>query len=129
MFDVQVLAHRGPELPEEVLALIAGYYRRVTTTARPMNRLIAVVMLATLAAIVIEIVHQHGSSWAAWASLAVAVPPIALAGTLTVPRAVQLGRQCDPVRRQSEIARAICRQHIFCATAIAALLVLQLAVV
>src|SRR6185437_10944927 len=31
MFDVQVLRHRGREsLPEEVLASIGGYYRRVT---------------------------------------------------------------------------------------------------
>ena len=41
MFDVQALPHRGHELPEHTLASIAGYYRRVTTTARPMNRLVA----------------------------------------------------------------------------------------
>lgn len=127
MFDVQVLVHHGQELPEDVLASIAGYYRRVTTAARPMNRLIALVMLVTLAAIVIEIVHQDEPSWVPWASLAVAVPPIALAGIRTVPSAVRLGTQCDSTQRQSEIARSICRQHIFCATAIAALLVLQLA--
>jgi hypothetical protein len=127
MFDVQVIPHREHELPEEVLASIAGYYRRVTTTARPMNRLIALVMLATLAAIVVQIVHQYGPAWVSWASLAVAVPPIALAGARTVPCAVQLGTRRDPMQRQSALARSICRQHLFCATAIAALLVLQLA--
>jgi hypothetical protein len=44
MFDVQVRGHRGRELPEEVLTSITSYYRRATTQARPMNRLIALVM-------------------------------------------------------------------------------------
>ena len=41
MFDVQVLRVRPDEIPEPVLASIAAYYRRVTTAARPMNRLVA----------------------------------------------------------------------------------------
>ena len=129
MFDVQTLAHGEQELSAEVLASIAGYYRRVTTAARPMNRLIALVMVVTLAAIVVEIVDHDRPNWVSWASLAVTVPPIALAGIRTVPSAVRLGTQRDPIRRQSELARSICRQHIFCATAIGGLLVLQLAFV
>jgi hypothetical protein len=70
MFDIQTIAHRGRELPEEVLASIACYYARVTTAARPMNRLIALVMLATLAAIVVELTDGHQASWVPWASLA-----------------------------------------------------------
>jgi hypothetical protein len=50
MFDVQVLRHPAGDLPETVLASIAGYYRRVTTDATPMNRLVAVAMVATIAA-------------------------------------------------------------------------------
>ena len=43
MFDVQVLRHRHHGvLPEPVLVSIAGYYRRVTTTASPMGRLVVV---------------------------------------------------------------------------------------
>jgi hypothetical protein len=126
MFDVQVIAHRGRELPEQVLASIAGYYRRVTTAARPMNRLIALVMLATLAAIVVEIARGDGQAWVPWASLALAVPPIALAGARTVPSAVRLGTRRDPTQRQSALARSIFRDHLFCAAAMAALLVLQL---
>jgi len=61
MFDVQVMGHREGDLPEEVLASIAAYYRRVTTAARPMNRLIAAVMLATLAGILAEV--AAGPSW------------------------------------------------------------------
>jgi ER membrane protein SH3 len=126
MFDVQVLAHRERELPEEVLASIAGYYRRVTTAARPMNRLIALVMLATLAAVAAEIVRGAGPAWVPWASLALAVPPIALAGAHTVPGAVRLGARTDPIERQRALARSICRDHVLCALAIAALLALQL---
>lgn len=127
MFDVQVIGHRDGELPEEVLASISDYYRRVTTTARPMNRLIALVMLATLAAILAELLGEGTRAWVAWSSLAVAVAPIALAGARTVPNAVRMGARGDPSVRQSTLARSICRQHLFCAACIAALLVLQLA--
>jgi hypothetical protein len=127
MFDVQVLGHRSqPELPEQTLASIAAYYRRVTTAARPMNRLIALVMLATLAALVVEIASRHHPRWAAWASLAFALAPIALAGAHTVPSAVRLGTRRDSPARQSALARSILREHVFCALAIAALLALQL---
>jgi hypothetical protein len=127
MFDVQVLKHHEPQLPEEVLASIAAYYRRVTTAARPMNRLIALAMLATLAAIIVQITAGEGPRWVPWASLVVAIAPISLAAARTVPSAVRLGSRSDPPLRQSSLARAICRQHLFCASAIAALLVLQLA--
>jgi hypothetical protein len=126
MFDVQAIAHRGRELPEDTLASIAGYYRRVTTAARPMNRLIALVMLATLAAIVVQIAAGDHPLWVSWASLAVTVPPIALAGAHTVPSAVRLGTRRDPIARQSALAMSIWREHMFCALAIATLLALQL---
>jgi hypothetical protein len=42
MFDVQTRKHTG-DLPPEVLASISAYYRRVTTEAYPMNRLVALV--------------------------------------------------------------------------------------
>ena len=53
MFDVQVLRHRSgaPELPEPVLASIAGCYRHVTTDGSPMGRAIGAVMLATFGAL------------------------------------------------------------------------------
>jgi len=127
MFDVQVIG-RGPgELPEAVLASIARYYARVTTAARPMNRLIAAVMLATLAAITVEIAEGAGDGGAAWASLALALPAITLAAAHTVPSAVRLGARSDSSARQSVLARSICRDHLLCASAIAGVLVLQLA--
>jgi hypothetical protein len=125
MFDVQVIGS-AREVPEGLLASIASYYARVTTAARPMNRLIATVMLATLAAIVVEIVNGGISSAVAWVSLALAALPILLAGGHTVPSAVRLGTRRDPLDRQSVLARTILREHLFCFASIAALLVLQL---
>ena len=39
------------ELPEPVIASIAGYYHRATTTSRPMSLLIAIVMAILLGAL------------------------------------------------------------------------------
>jgi hypothetical protein len=128
MFDVQVIDHRGAgELPEVVLGSICAYYARVTTAARPMNRLIAAVMVGTLVGIAVEIVHGLEHQWVAWVSLALALGPIALAGTRTVPAAMRLGGRGDTVAVQSASARAVLRQHVYCACSIFALVVLQLA--
>jgi hypothetical protein len=62
MFDVQTRKYTG-DLPPEVLASISAYYRRVTTEAYPMNRLVALVMVLTLAAICAEIVQGGGGAW------------------------------------------------------------------
>lgn len=127
MFDVQVLGQHDRELPEQRLSSIAAYYARVTTAARPMNRLIAVVMLATLAAIVVEIADGSGiPSAAGWISLALAVAPIGLVGARTVPNAVRLGTRSDPPERQSALARAIFAEDVFCFASIGALIALQL---
>jgi hypothetical protein len=63
MFDVQTCKHEASVLPPDVLASISGYYRRVTTEAYPMNRLVAVVMLLTLAAICAEIWQGENAWW------------------------------------------------------------------
>jgi hypothetical protein len=124
MFDVQVRG-AGPPAPA-ALRSIAAYYARVTTAARPMNRLVATVMLATLAAIVVEIAAAEEAPWIGWSSLALAAAPIAIAATRTVPAAVRLGTRRDPPERQRELARTILRQHVACFCSIAALLAVQL---
>ncbi len=126
MFDVQAFGHRGELLPEEVLSSIAAYYRRVTTAARPMNRLIALAMLATLAAIAVELARASPNGWVPAVSLALALGPTALAAARIVPRAVRLGAREDPIARQSALARSILREHLYCAASIAALIALQL---
>jgi hypothetical protein len=127
MFDVQVIRHRRRELPEEVLGSVAGYYRRVTTAARPMNRLIAMVMLATLVAIVVQLARNDSPTWVSIASLALAGPAVLLAAVNTVPKAVRLGGREDRSEVQSRLARAIFRDHVLCAVALTALLTVQLA--
>jgi hypothetical protein len=132
MFDVQAAGRRSGEgdepgeLPEAALASIASYYARVTTAARPMNRLIATVMLATLAAIVVEAVEGTGEGWLPWASLPLALSPILLAALFTVPSAVRLGTRRDPLPEQSRLARTVLAQHLFCFVSIACLLGVQL---
>jgi hypothetical protein len=125
MFDVQV---RGRDaVPEPVLASIAAYYARVTTASRPMNRLVAAVMLATLAAIVAQVARAEDPRWVGWASLALAGLPIGLARVRTVPNAVRLGRRRDPSADQQALARSVLRDHVICFAAILTLLVVQLA--
>ena len=126
MFDVQVLGRAERELPEATLASIAAYYARVTTAARPMNRLIAAVMLATIAAIAVQLVNDDVPAAVASISLALALLPIWLAGARTVPAAVRLGARSDSPARQSSLARSICREHMLCLASIAALVGLQL---
>jgi hypothetical protein len=124
---VQIARHRTGTAPAPVLESIASYYGRVTTAARPMNRLVAVAMLATLAAVIVEIASAEYAAWVGWSSLALTLAPVALAGSHTVPSAVRLGARRDPPARQSEIARTVLREHAFCFCAVAALLALQLA--
>jgi hypothetical protein len=127
MFDVQALRHRDGDLPEEVLASTAGYYRRVTTAARPMNRLIAAVMVATIVAIILQLVQGDAPRWAAVVSLVLTAAAISVAAVHTVPSAVRLGTRSDAIAAQSRLARSILRDHLLCITAVAVVLLIQLA--
>jgi hypothetical protein len=98
----------------------AAYYHRVTTTARAMNRLVAVFMVWTLVALVGEIVQGDANRGVAVASLTLALFAIGLAVGRTVRNAVKLGEQPDVA-----LARSILRDHVMCLIAIAALLLLQ----
>ena len=109
-----------------MLASIAGYYRRVTTDASPMGRAVGVVMLATCGALLGELLRGGRPAWVSLASLALAAAAIALAGLRVVPNAVRLGSRRDAPAEQSRLARAICRDHLVCLAAIAALLVIRL---
>ena len=129
IFDVQVLQNRsaGEQLPEPVLASIANYYHRATTTSRPMSHLIALVMLILLAALGIQAVKGHDPAWLLAISAGLAGGPMALALTHTVPSAVRLGHRADDPAEQARLARAICRDHLVCAVGMLAFLVLWVA--
>lgn len=127
MHDVQGRGHgTGTTLPEPVLASISAYYARVTTGARPMNRLVVVVMLATLVAISVQTVAGPEPRWVGWVSLVVAAVPTGLAAWRTVPYAVRLGTRRDDATDQSRLARAILSDHVVAFACITALLMLQL---
>jgi hypothetical protein len=126
MFDVQTRKYSGDTLPTEVLESIAAYYRRVTIEAWPMNRLIAVVMLLTALAIIVEIFQNVDHWWIGWISLAAAASAIGLARAHTIPNAMRLGRAADSTNEQTRLARAIYRDHLYCLAAIAVMVGLQL---
>jgi energy-converting hydrogenase Eha subunit A len=91
-----------------------------------MNRLVAAVMLATIASIVVQLARGDRPRWVGWAALVLAAAPVLLAGIRTVPRAVRLGTRTDPSPRQEALARSIFQDHVICAGAISALLIVEL---
>jgi hypothetical protein len=128
MFDVQVLGRGGPgqPLPEEVLGSIAAYYRRVTTEARPMNYLVAFVMVVATGGTLIQLLQGGGPLAPRAGALVLCGLPITAAGTRTVPNAARLGARVDPTHVQSRLARAICRDHLVFFSMIAAFALMQL---
>jgi hypothetical protein len=126
MFDVQAGRHPERDVPAEVRSSIAAYYARVTTAARPMNRLIAVTMLITIGALGAELVRGDLPVWRASLSLALTLGAVGLAAGRTVRNAVRLGRETDDTEQQSRLAHMILRDHLLCIVAIAAVLLLQL---
>lgn len=127
MFDVQVLRRprTAGELPEDVLASIAGYYRRVTSEARPMNLLVAAVMLMAVGGSVTQLLLGRDPRWMAGASVALCGGPILLARLRVVGNAVRLGARRDSAAMQSELARGIFRDHLVCIAAIGVFVTLQ----
>jgi hypothetical protein len=128
MFDAQVFVdrHRGGDLPESVLASIAGYYRRAVTESRPMSRLIAVVMVLLLGALAFRLARGHDPGWLVALSALLAGTPILLALKRTVPNAARLGSRSGSLTDQSALARSIWRDHLVCAACVVAFLILWL---
>ena len=126
MFDVQTRKHAGDALPADVLASISTYYRRVTTEAHPMNRLVAAVMLLTLAAICAEIVEDKNPWWIGWGSIVLGGSDFVATMIRTVPNARRLGTAADSPEEQSRLARAVCRDHVFSFARMLVVLILQL---
>ena len=115
MFDVQALGHPG-ELPEEVRLSIARYYRRVTTEAHPMQRVIVAAM--AVAVLGTGWTMRHGSSRLLHLlALVTAWGPIVLAAVRVVPNAARLGALADPPAVQSALARAVLADHVGCLAA------------
>jgi hypothetical protein len=124
MFDLQV---RHDPVDSAAVRSIAGYYRRVTTDARPMNQLVALAMLVTLASIEVQVVAAGAGDTSWWSALAApfALGPIALAGVRTVPSAVRLGQTTDSGPAELALARRILADHLLCFAGIAVVVVVQ----
>jgi hypothetical protein len=129
MFDSQVRGSHDEQLPERVLASIADYYRRATTTSRPMSWLIAAMMMILLGALVVQSLRGEDSAALSVMSFALAAVPILTAGTRTVRNAVRLGGRQDDRTGQSRLARSIYRDHLMCFALMATFLVLRLSAV
>ena len=116
MFDVLALSRRGPdpEMPEEALATVAGYYARVTTGAAPMGNLVGLVMFAMVLALLLQLWRGEPSRLVTAGSLALAAGPIVLALTRVFPNARRLGERRDSIAEQGRLARAILRDHVLC---------------
>jgi hypothetical protein len=126
MFDVQARGLSRHAVPIDAVRSIRAYYARVTTAARPMNRLIALMMLMTVGALVAEVVRGDFVAWRAWASLGLAVVAVGLAGVRTVPNAVRLGRAVEDASSVSaRLAQSILHDHVVCFAAIVSVLLLQ----
>jgi hypothetical protein len=126
MFDVQTRGHTGELLPPEVLTSISTYYRRVTTEAHPMNRLVSTVMVLTIIAICAEIYEGKTRWWIGWGTLAIVCVGVAFTLTRTVPNAVRLGSATDTLAIQTQLARAIYNDHVSAFARTLVLLGLQL---
>ena len=128
MFDVQVRTHRSAgDVPEGVLASIAGYYRCVTTDARPMNGLVALAMLTTTGALLSTVILDSRHRFASAVALGLSGGAIALAGVRTVRNAVRLGQRSDSATQQSALARSIFDDHCVCLVLVAIALVVHVA--
>jgi hypothetical protein len=126
MFDIQARSEMDGNVAPAARSSIAAYYARVTTNARPMNRLVPVAMVITVVAVIGELVRDALPAWRAILSLALTLGAIGLAAGRTVRNAVRLGQQRDDAATQSRLARTILHDHIICLSAVGAVLVLQL---
>lgn len=127
MFDVQVVAHRGePEVPDTVLESISAYYRRVTTDASPMGKLIALVMVVLLALLVWQAIDSDTLTWVSVVSLIGAGASIVLAQVRVVPNARRLGARTDPADIQTRLARSLFVDHLAFLDLMVLVLVVQL---
>jgi len=125
MFDVQALRLDDAD-GDERLASIADYYRRVTIEAYPANRLVACVMLSTIAGSLVQVMRAPAGRGRALLALLVVAIPVGLAARRIVPNAMRLGRRADPLPVQRALARGIWRDHVACFVAILVFLYLQL---
>jgi len=128
LFDALALrTPRGAMISAEALSSIAAYYRRVTTEARPMSLLIAVVMLATVLGAAQQLVWGRAALLWRVTALLLCVTPIVLAQRRVVPNAARLGAHTEPPEVEDALAREIAWAHVACFVAMLGFVAIQLA--
>jgi hypothetical protein len=127
MFDVQARGRsKGRDLDEKSLSSIAGYYSRVTTEAYPMSHLVAAVMLVTIGGTVWQVISGSIPPAVGLLAFASSTAPIALAAARVVPNARRLGARGGTLEEQSDLARAILRDHMVCFGSVTVFLAIEL---
>lgn len=126
LFDVQALGAPAGDLPEAVLSSIAGYYRRVTTDAAPLGRLVGFAMLATLLAAGTHALRAPLPRWRRWLPAMLVGAAVTLAAARVFPNAVALGARTGTLAEQSGLARSILHEHLACLVAMLAAVALLL---
>ena len=110
IFDSLVLPHHGKEtLPEEVLATMASFFRRLTHKPR----LIFIVMITMFTIVILQILQGTVHAWVGWASLVLVIVPTGYATARVMPAARRLGARNDQPEKQSELARSLFSMHAF----------------
>ncbi len=126
MFDVQVRETKSGDVPADALASISTYYARVTKGANPMNRLVLVMMVASVLAHGAVIFVGGIPLWKSVTPFVLMVGAVGLAVTHTVGNAERLGRQTADATELSSLARSVFRDHKVCFVAISTGLVISL---
>lgn len=83
-------------------------------------------MLLGVLGAVLQLAHGTTPRPVGIASLLLVAAPAALAARRVLPAAMRLGAREGTIAEQSDLARAICRDHLLCFGAMLALVLLQL---
>jgi uncharacterized BrkB/YihY/UPF0761 family membrane protein len=126
MFDVQASKFRTDQVPDNVRESIATYYARVTTSARPMNLAVALMMLVTLSSEIVTMIESQISLWRSLVTVILTLGAIGLAAAHTVPAAKRIGARIDGAEQHSLLIRSVLRDHRICFVTLLVVLLLQL---
>jgi hypothetical protein len=123
LFDSQIVRMS----PEQAVVIISAYYKNATIDAYPLNRIIALTMLAIAGGALFEVFRGRGERRLLLAAAATALLPVGLALGRVVPNAMLIGERSGSAEEQIALARAIFFDHILCLVFILAFIGIQIA--
>ena len=112
IFDSSAWLYRGgnEDLPEEVLATMSHYYRRVTHKPYMLFLIMAII----LGMLILQITQNLVPAWIGWLSLILFLISAGCAGVYVIPIASRLRSRTDQIEKQSQLARSLFPAHVFC---------------